>query len=183
LPCRLVIARNSTFTYKGKSVDVKRVGQELGVRYVLEGSVRKASNRLRITGQLIETSAGSHLWADRWDCNIADIFEAQDEITARIHNAIGDTLVKKEASRISRSGTANIQAWQMRIQAWEGFYRWDREGCLRGIELGRQAMALEPSKAMAILSPACVCMRLLPAGGRSQGEPPWRKRLLSHLVP
>jgi adenylate cyclase len=74
-----VIARNSSFTYKGKTVDIKQVGQELGVRYVLEGSVRRAGDRLRITGQLIETTTGSHIWADRWDCGLADIFQTQDE--------------------------------------------------------------------------------------------------------
>ena len=106
-----VIARNSSFTYKGKVIDIKQVGQELRVRYALEGSVRRASNRLRITAQLIETTSSSHIWADRWDCDVADIFQAQDEITARIENAIGDALVRTEAGRISRSGPANIQAW------------------------------------------------------------------------
>jgi adenylate cyclase len=164
----LVIARNSTFTYKGKSVDVKRVGQELGVRYVLEGSVRKAGNRLRITGQLIETTTGSHLWADRWDCGIADIFEAQDQITARIHNAIGDTLVRKESSQISRLGAANIQAWQMRMQAWDGFYRWDREGCLRGVDLGRQATVIEPSDSDGCLVTS-LCLYAAASSGWVQG--------------
>jgi adenylate cyclase len=141
-----VIARNSSFTYKGKTVDIKQVGQELGVRYVLEGSMRRAGDRIRITGQLIETATGSHVWADRWDCGLADIFQTQDEITARIENAIGDALVRSEAGRISRSRHANIQAWQLRIQAWEGFHRWHRQACLRGVELGREAMRLDPSE-------------------------------------
>ncbi len=128
-----VIARNSSFTYKGKAVDIKQVGRELGVRYVLEGSVRCVGNRLRITSQLIETATGSHIWADRWDCGLTDIFETQDEITARIQNAIGDTLVKTEARRASRCGQVNLQAWQLRMQAWDGFHRWDRQGCLRGV--------------------------------------------------
>ena len=138
-----VIARNSSFTYKGKAVDIKQVGRELGVRYVLEGSVRRAGNRVRITGQLIETATGSHIWADRWGCGLADIFETQDEITARIQNAIGGVLVKAEAGRASRVGRANIQAWQLRMQAWEAFHRWDREGLTRGLDLGREAMRLE----------------------------------------
>jgi adenylate cyclase len=141
----LVIARNSSFTYKGKVVDIKQVGRELGVRYILEGSVRRGGNRLRITGQLIETSTGSHLWADRWDCGLADIFDAQDEITARIQNAISGVLNKNEARQVSRAGR-NIQAWQLRIQAWEGFYRWDREALLRGLERAREAVRLEPQE-------------------------------------
>ena len=115
-----VIARNSSFTYKGKAVDIKQVGRELGVRYVLEGSVRRAGNRMRITSQFIETATGNHIWADRFDCALTDIFDTQDEITARIQNAIGDTLVKTEAVRASRSGQVNMQAWQLRMQAWEG---------------------------------------------------------------
>lgn len=142
----LVIARNSTFTYKGKPVDVKQVGRELGVRYVLEGSVRRAGNRLRITGQLIEAATGAHIWADHWDSELADIFDMQDQITARIHNAIGGTLIITEASRVRKSGPASIQAWQLRVQAWDGFNRWDREGCLRGVELGRRAIELDPDE-------------------------------------
>ena len=80
-----VIARNSTFTYKGKPVDVKRVGRELGVRYVLEGSVRKAGNRVRVTGQLIDAESGAHIWADRFDRDLTDIFAVQDELTQRDH--------------------------------------------------------------------------------------------------
>jgi adenylate cyclase len=142
----LVIARNSTFTYKGRAIDIKQVGRELGVRYVLEGSVRRAGDLLRITGQLIETATGSHVWADRWDSSLADIFQTQDEITARIENAIGDALVRREAGRITRSGQANIQAWQLRMQAWEGFHRWHRDACLRGVELGREAIRLDPAE-------------------------------------
>jgi adenylate cyclase len=141
-----VIARNSSFTYKGKAVDIKQVGRELGVRYVLEGSVRQAGNRLRITGQFIETATGNHIWAARWDCGITDIFGTQDEITARIQNAIGGVLVKTEARRAARSGQANIQAWQLRMQTWEGFHRWDRQALLHGVELGRQAILLDPQE-------------------------------------
>ena len=83
-----VIARNSSFTYKGRAVDVKQVGRELGVRYVLEGSVRKASNRVRITGQLIDASTGAHIWADRFDGVIEDIFDLQDQVTASVVGAI-----------------------------------------------------------------------------------------------
>jgi len=159
----LVIARNSSFTYKGKAVDIKQVGRELGVRYVLEGSVRRGGERLRITGQLIETSTGSHIWADRWDCGLADIFEAQDEITARIQNAIGVALNTNEARQVSRAGR-NIQAWQLRVQAWEGFYRWDREGLLRGVELAREAIRLEPKESDAYVA-AGSCLYSLALSG------------------
>jgi adenylate cyclase len=165
-----VIARNSSFTYKGKTVDIKQVGQELGVRYVLEGSVRRAGDRLRITGQLIETATGSHIWADRWDCGLADIFQTQDEITARIENAIGDALVRTEAGRISRSGQANIQAWQLRIQAWEGFHRWHRQACLRGVELGREAIRLDPSESDGYAATASCLYTLAMSGWAASGR-------------
>ena len=165
-----VIARNSSFTYKGKTIDIKQVGQELGVRYVLEGSVRRAGDRLRITGQLIETATGSHIWADRWDCGVADIFQTQDEITARIENAIGDALVRSEAGRISRSGQANIQGWQLRIQAWEGFHRWHRQACLRGVELGREAMRLDPSESDGYAATASCLYALAMSGWAASGR-------------
>jgi adenylate cyclase len=142
----LVIARNSSFTYKGVAVDVKKVGRELGVRYVLQGSVRRASNRLRITGRLIEAESGMQIWSDHWDCDLADIFESQDQITARIHHSVGGTLIRTEAARTPRAGHANIQAWQLRVQALDGFHRWDRDGCLRGVERGRQAIELDPEE-------------------------------------
>jgi adenylate cyclase len=164
-----VIARNSSFTYKGKAVDIKQVGRELGVRYVLEGSVRCAGNRLRITSQLIETATGSHIWADRWDCGLTDIFEMQDEITARIQNAIGDTLVKTEAGRASRCGQVNLQVWQLRMQAWEGFHRWDRQGCLRGVELGREAMRLDPYESESYVATAS-CLYVLALSGWTESS-------------
>jgi adenylate cyclase len=165
-----VIARNSSFTYKGKPVDTKQVGQDLGVRYVLEGSVRRAGNRLRITGQLIETGVGSHIWADRWDCELADIFQTQDEITARIENAIGDAVVRTEAGRISRTGRANIEAWQLRIQAWEGFHRWHREGCLRGVDLGREAIRLDPHESESYAATAACLYALAMSGWAESGR-------------
>ena len=88
LPWLFVIARNSSFTYKGKAVDVKQVGRELGVRYVLEGTVRKAGNRVRITGQLIDTTTGAHIWADRFDGALDDIFELQDQVASSVAGAI-----------------------------------------------------------------------------------------------
>ena len=97
-----VIARNSAFTYKGRAVDVRQVGRELGVRYVLEGSVRKAGERVRITGQLVDAATGSHVWADRFDGTLADVFDLQDQIAARVVAAIQPNLLKAEIERAQR---------------------------------------------------------------------------------
>jgi adenylate cyclase len=102
-----VIARNSSFTYKGKAVDIKQVGRELGVRYVLEGSVRKAGNKVRITGQLIDASTGTHLWADRFDGSLEDIFDLQDEVTTNVIGAISPKLEQAEIERAKRKPTEN----------------------------------------------------------------------------
>ena len=103
-----VIARNSSFTYKGRAVDVKQVGRELGVRYVLEGSVRKAANRVRITGQLVDTATGAHLWADRFDGGLGDIFELQDQVTESVVGAIAPTVEKAEIERAKRKPTESL---------------------------------------------------------------------------
>src|SRR5262249_47176787 len=103
-----VIARNSTFTYKGKAVDIRQVGRELGVRYVLEGSVRKVGNRVRITGQLIDASSGAHVWADRFDGDLQDIFNLQDQITARVANAIAPKIEEIETNRAAQKPTENL---------------------------------------------------------------------------
>jgi TolB-like protein len=100
-----VIARNSSFTYKGRAVDVKQVGRELGVRYVLEGSVRKAANRVRITGQLVDTATGAHLWADRFDGSLDDIFDLQDQVTESVVGAIAPAVEKAEIERAKRRPT------------------------------------------------------------------------------
>jgi TolB-like protein len=97
-----VIARNSSFTYKGKSVDLKQVGRDLSVRYILEGSVRKSGNRVRITGQLIDTATGAHFWADRFDGAIEDIFDPQDQVTAKVISAIAPKLEQAEIERAKR---------------------------------------------------------------------------------
>ena len=106
-----VIARTSSFTYKGKAVDVKRVGRELGVRYVLEGSVRKAGNRVRITGQLIDAAMGAHLWADRFDSQLEDVFDLQDRVTSSVIGAISHQLERAEIERARRKPTESLQAY------------------------------------------------------------------------
>ncbi len=132
LPWIFVIARNSAFTYKGKPVDVKRVAQELGVRYVLEGSVRKAGNRVRITGQLIDTTTGAHIWADRFDGALDDIFELQDQVASSVAGAIEPKLRQSEIERASRKPTANLTAYDLYLRALAQSYLLYRRGLCRG---------------------------------------------------
>ena len=106
-----VIARNSSFTYKGRAVDVKQVGRELGVRYVLEGSVRAAAGRVRIMGHLIDATTGTHLWADSFDGELEDIFALQDQVTASVVGAIAPELEKAEIDRARRKPTASLDAY------------------------------------------------------------------------
>ena len=118
-----VIARNSSFTYKGKAVDVKRVAREFGVRYVLEGSVRKGGNRVRITTQLIDAATGNHLWADRYDGDLTDVFALQDEITKKVVAAIEPRLLEAEGIRSQNRSPEDIGAWDMVIHANSLFWR------------------------------------------------------------
>jgi adenylate cyclase len=149
LPWLFVIARNSAFTYKGKPVDVKQVAQELGVRYVLEGSVRKAGNRVRITGQLIDTTTGAHIWADRFDGALDDIFELQDQVASNVAGAIEPKLRQSEIERASRKPTANLTAYHLYLRALARSYRYTEEGLAEAVVLARQALAIDPSYAPA----------------------------------
>jgi adenylate cyclase len=149
LPWLFVIARNSAFTYKGKPVDVKQVAQELGVRYLLEGSVRKAGNRVRITGQLIDTTTGSHIWADRFDGAIDDIFELQDQVASSVAGAIEPKLRQSEIERASRKPTANLSSYDLYLRALAQSYRYTDEGFAEAVALARQALAIDPSYAPA----------------------------------
>jgi TolB-like protein len=149
LPWLFVIARNSSFTYKGKSVDVKQVGRELGVRYVLEGSVRKAGNRVRITGQLIDATTGNHIWADRFDGALDDIFDLQDQIASNVAGAIEPKLRQSEIERASRKPTANLTAYDLYLRALAQTYRYTEAGFVEAVALIRQALALDPSYAPA----------------------------------
>jgi adenylate cyclase len=139
-----VIARNSSFTYKGHAVDVKQVGRELGVRYVLEGSVRKSSNRLRITAQLIEAATGNHVWAERYDRDISDIFALQDEITERVVAAIEPELYAAENIRSQRKPPDSLDAWECVIRALSAFSQGTREGTAEAEQLCRRAIAIAP---------------------------------------
>ena len=118
-----VIARNSSFTYKGRAVDVKQVGRELGVRYVLEGSVRKSGNRIRITAQLIDALSGTHHWAERYDRELTDIFTLQDEIVQHVVGAIEPRLLAAEGVRSQNRAPADLDAWDMVARAMSGYWR------------------------------------------------------------
>ncbi|MFY9737284.1 MAG: adenylate/guanylate cyclase domain-containing protein, partial [Rhodoplanes sp.] len=144
-----VIARNSTFTYKGRAVDVKQVGRELGVRYVLEGSVRKAANRVRITGQLIDTSTGAHLWADRFDGTPVDIFDLQDQVTASVVGAIAPKLEQAEIERARRKPTESLDAYDYYLHGMASFYRGTKDAISEALQLFHKAIARDPEFASA----------------------------------
>ena len=112
-----VIARNSSFTYKGRAVDIKQVGRELGVRYVLEGSVRKSANRVRITGQLIDSDTGAHLWADRFDGSLEDVFELQDQVTTSVVAAIAPKITQAEIERARRKPAGSLDSYDLYLRA------------------------------------------------------------------
>jgi adenylate cyclase len=149
LPWLFVIARNSAFTYKSKPVDVKQVAQELGVRYVLEGSVRKAGNRVRITGQLIDTATGAHIWADRFDRALDDIFELQDQVASNVAGAIEPKLRQSEIERATRKPTANLTAYDLYLRALAQSYRLTEECVAEAVVLARQTLVIDPSYAPA----------------------------------
>ena len=143
VPKMFVIARNSTFTYKGKPVKVQQVGEELGVQYVLEGSVRKAGNRVRITAQLVETLAGHHLWAERYDRDLKDIFALQDEITFKILTALQVTLTEGERARVWATRTDNLDAFLKYLQARQSAGLFTREGYVFARQLAQEAIDLD----------------------------------------
>lgn len=121
-----VIARNSSFTYKGRAVDLKQVGRELGVRYLLEGSVRKSGGRVRVTAQLIEAASGHHLWADRFDSDVTDIFDLQDRIVTRVVGAIAPRLERAEIDRVKRAATEDLDAYDLYLRGLASWNRWTK---------------------------------------------------------
>jgi TolB-like protein len=160
-PALFVIARNSAFTYKGRAVDIRQVGRELGVRYVLEGSVRRFDDRLRITGQLIDAVTGSHLWADRFDGKLADIFDLQDEIAARVVGAIAPTLERAEIERATRKQTASLQAYDYYLRGLAIFHRERVQANDEALRLFYKAIELDPEFASAHgMAAWCYCQRL-----------------------
>ena len=143
-----VIDRNSSFTYKGRTVDVKQVGRELGVRYVLEGSVRKAGNRMRIAGQLIDAETGAHLWADRFEGALEDMFDLQDHVTSGVVAAIAPKLQREEIKRARRKPTENLDAYDYYLRGLSESSV--DQGCeWRGAPAILQAIELDPGLASA----------------------------------
>jgi len=144
-----VIARNSSFAYKGKAVDIKRVGRELGVRYVLEGSVRKAANAVRVTGQLIEAETGRHVWADRYDRALDDVFAIQDELTMSVVAAIEPSLRQAEIERVRRKRPDSLDAYDQVLRAIPLVYPAMPDGAAKALPLLETAVELEPEYAQA----------------------------------
>ena len=144
IPGLSVIARNSTFAYKGKPISVKTLAAELGVRFVLEGSVRRSGDRMRITAQLIDADDDSHIWAERYDRNVEDIFEVQDDITRRIAVAMQAELVMGDYAQSWQSGSRNFEAWQYKARGIHEYLKFTKEGMLKAKELLEKAIALEP---------------------------------------
>ena len=139
-----VIARNSSFTYKGRAVDVKQVGRELGVRYVLEGSVRKGGGRVRITAQLIEAETGGHLWADRFDGSLEDVFELQDHVATSVAGVIEPALQASEIRRTARKPTSDLTAYDLCLRAQPLFWSLGKDGILQALALLEQAIGRDP---------------------------------------
>ncbi len=164
-----VIARNSSFTYKGRAVDVKQVGRELGVRYVLEGSVRKAANRVRITGQLVDTATGAHLWAERFDGGLGDIFDLQDQVTESVVGAIAPAVEKAEIERAKRKPTESLDAYALYLRGLARYYQYgSQQANSEALRLFNSAIQLDPDFAAAY-GRAAFCYAFAKGGGRISG--------------
>jgi TolB-like protein len=169
-----VLARNSSFTYKGQAVDVKQVGRELGVRYVLEGSVRKAGGRVRITGQLIDAVTGTHLWADRFDGSLEDVFELQDKVAVSVAGVIEPALQAAEMRRSIARPTTDLTAYDLYLRALAAYYPITKERIFEALGLLEQAIAIDPRYGPA-LSWAAICHRTLVRDGWAE-EPETTRR-------
>jgi len=159
-----VIARNSSFTYKGPAVDVKQVGRELGVRYVLEGSVRKAGGRVRITAQLIDALTGTHLWADRFDGSLEDVFELQDRVAVSVAGVIEPALRAAETRRSSERPTNDLNAYDLYLRALQHWGSYEKQRILEALNPLRQAIERDPLYGPA-LALAAHCHHLLDVNG------------------
>jgi TolB-like protein/class 3 adenylate cyclase len=173
-----VIARNSTFTYKGQAADVKQVGRELGVRYVLEGSVRKSGNRVRITVQLIDAASGAHLWADRFDGSLEDIFDLQDRVATNVAGVIEPTLRTAEVARARQRSTKDLTAYDLYLRA-VGVYSSSRgkESIIEALSLYEQAIAIDRNFGPALAGAATCHLRLVADGWTDEPETSRRKAI------
>jgi TolB-like protein/Flp pilus assembly protein TadD len=149
VPEIFVIARNSTFVYKGKATDFRQVAEALGVQYILEGSVRRSGDAVRVTAQLIDALNGHHLWSERYDRSVKDIFALQDEITMRILTELRVKLTHVEEARILEKGTNNLQAYLKVVEGDGYYYQWNKEAIAVAMRLFREALELDPKYAMA----------------------------------
>ena len=165
-----VIARNSSFTYKGRAVDVKQVGRELGVRYVLEGSVRKAGNRVRITAQLIDALGGTHLWADRFDGSLEDILDLQDKVAVSVAGVIEPTLRAAEIRRSRERPTPDLTAYNLYLRALPDWASYEKHRVERALDLLGKAIERDPGYGPA-LALAAHCHSWLAAAGDAKGNP------------
>jgi adenylate cyclase len=177
-----VIARNSSFAYKGRSVKVQEIGRDLGVRFVLEGGIRKAGNRVRITAQLIDAGSGGHLWAERFDRDLTDIFATQDEVVEKIVGALAVTLTQGEEQRLRRRGTGNVEAYESWLRARELLTRGTRESVVqaramyrRAIEIDRNFAAPHAGLALAAIADYVSDWALDPAQALDEAET-WARR-------
>ena len=175
IPWLFVIARNSTFTYKGRAVDVKEVGRELGVRYVLEGSVRKAGMQVRITGQLIDALTGTHLWADRFDGSLEDVFELQDRVAVSVSGVIEPALQAAEMRRSAARPTADLSAYDLYLRALATFFPITRERVFEALGLLEQAIAIDRHYGPALALAAICHMTLVRDGWAAEPETSRRK--------
>ena len=165
-----VIARNSTFVYKGRAVEIRQVGRDLGVRYVLEGSVRKAGDRVRITGQLIDAATGAHLWADKFDGRLEDVFDLQDQITASVVGELEPTMRKAEIARARRQPAENLGAYDLYLQALPHTYVVRPDENLQALELLERAVALDANYAPALSHGAWCLVQRLTRGWAAYGD-------------
>jgi len=165
-----VISRNTAFTYKGKPVDVKHIGRELGVRYVLEGSVRKGGSRVRITAQLIEADTGAHLWADRFDGSLEDVFDLQDKVAINVAGVIEPALQAAEVRRSAARSMNDVTAYDLYLRALATFYPITRERLFKALELLQQAVAIDPDSGPALSLAAMCQMRLVREGWAIEPE-------------
>jgi TolB-like protein len=158
-PSLFVIARNSSFTYKGRAVDIKQVGRELGVRYVLEGSVRKAGDRVRIIGQLIQAESSIHVWAERFESDLGDLFALQDEMTASIVGALVPSIQKAEIERIRHKPLESLDAYDLYLRGLAELYKWTANGHEVALRLFEQALTIDQNLVPAMIVAECCWFR------------------------
>jgi TolB-like protein/class 3 adenylate cyclase len=176
-----VIARNSSFSYKGKSPDIRQVGRELGVRYVLEGSIRKAANRIRVTSQLIDTLSGSHIWAERYDRVLEDVFAVQEELTQSIVRAIAPSVSDAEVDKLRRRRPDSLGSYEIAVRAyakaWDAFAKSDRTLCDEAIGEARAALLIDPDSTLALNALALALFQHRVRGTAVDPDAAWREGL------